>query len=187
MPKNYLSNDMNALEIKDCLDSMMILVDTREQPSARASKRYASFGCPYRRQKLEYGDYTYNFRLPDGKWLYEADTSVDGIVCIERKMNLEELSGCFCQQRDRFKREFERAMDSCATIYLLVEDASWEKIINHRYRTKFEPKAFLASLTAWSARYGLKIIFIQHELSGRIIKEILYRELKERLEIGYYG
>lgn len=178
---------MNPIEIKDCLDSMIILVDTREQPSSRAIKRYESFGCPYERKKLEYGDYTYNFKLPDGKWLFEPDMKVEGHAIIERKMNLEELSGCFCQQRDRFRREFERACQSSAKIHLLIEDASYEKIINHRYKTKFEPNAFLASLTAWSARYGISVEFIQHELSGRLIKEILYRELKERLEAAFYG
>lgn len=178
---------MDRLEIEACLESMEILVDTREQPSQRASKRYQSFGCPYKRQTLDYGDYTYNFRLPNNKWLYEPQEHAEGHCVIERKMSLEELSGCFCQQRDRFRREFERAHQNGARIYLLVEDATWEKILNHGYKTKFNPNAFLATLTAWSIRYDLKIVFCKKETSGKLIKEILYRELKERLENGFYG
>jgi hypothetical protein len=35
--------------------------------------------------------------------------------------------------------------------------------------------------------YQIKPIFIHKELSGQMIYEILYRELKERLESGMYG
>lgn len=178
---------MEIFEIEECLKSLSILVDTREQPSERALQRYESFGVPYRRQTLQYGDYTYNFVLPNGMEYFQNDTTVSGDVIIERKKDLEELSQCFCQSRDRFRREFERASDANATIYLLVEDASWEKLIRGKYNTKFNSKAFFASLTAWIARYNLKPIFCRHEVSGELIKEILYRELKDRLERGVYG
>ena len=135
---------------------------------------------------LDYGDYTYNFKLTDGKWLFEDVASAHGHCVIERKMNLDELSNCFCHERDRFRREFERAAENNATIYLLVEDATWENLINGKYRSKFNPKAFLSSITAWSARYHFKIVFCKHETSGKLIREILYRELKERLETGFY-
>jgi hypothetical protein len=102
-------------------------------------------------------------------------------------MSLTELSGCFCQSRDRFKTEFERATAAGASIYLLVEDATWEKLLTGKYKTRFNPAAFTASLIAWSIRYNIKPIFCRKESSGRIIKEILYRELKERLERGEYG
>lgn len=177
---------MTALEIETCLNSMTILVDTREQPSAKAQKRYESFGCSYTRTKLNYGDYTYNFTLPNGSLAYEGN-DIKPLAVIERKMNLEELSGCFCQQRSRFKAEFERARENNASIYLVVENATWEKILNGRYKTKFDKKAYLASITAYMARYNIKPIFCQEELTGKLIKEILYRELKEQLERGAYG
>ena len=58
---------MNHFEIDDCLKSMQIIVDSNEQPSKRAKKRYEAFECPYVRQKIDYGDYTYNFMFPNGK------------------------------------------------------------------------------------------------------------------------
>ena len=178
---------MDNFDIQNCLDSMFVLVDTREQPSSRSQQRLDSLGIPYTRQKLNYGDYTYNFTLPSGELLYPADVSVNGAAVVERKMNLEELSQCFCQDRDRFIAEFERISENGASAYLLIEDANIEKLIHGRYNTKFNSTAYFASLTAWMARYDCKVIFCQHELSGRVIKEVLYRELKERLEQGIYG
>ena len=178
---------MERFEIEDCLKSMEILVDTREQPSQRATDRYESFGCPWQKRTLNFGDYTYNFLLPNGEKLFSDEITVSGHAVIERKMSLTELSGCFCQSRYRFKAEFERATAAGASIYLLVEDATWEKLLTGKYKTRFNPAAFTASLIAWSIRYNIKPIFCRKESSGRIIKEILYRELKERLERGDYG
>ena len=177
---------MDYLETEAVLDSMFVLVDTREQPSARQRQRCDSLGVPYRRQTLNYGDYTYNFQI-NGNDYFPEGIAIGGDVVIERKMNLEELSVCFTSERERFKREFERIKEAGAKPYLLIEDGSWERIMNHRYNTKFAPNAFLASLTAWMSRYDCSVVFCQKEISGRLIKEILYRELKERLEHGKYG
>lgn len=175
------------MEIEECLKSMTVLCDTREQPSKRSTQRLDSLGVPYRRQTLNYADYTYNFVLPDGSELFPEGVQVNGHAVIERKMNLEELSQCFCQSRKRFKAEFERIKANNASVYLLIEDGNWEKLIHGKYKTKFNSVAFTASLTAWMSRYNVKVIFCQHEISGQLIKEILYRELKERLESGFYG
>jgi len=177
---------MQPFEIDECLKSMSIIVDSREQPSKKAERRYDLFSVPYDRHTLDYGDYTYNFTLPNGKRLFDANTSVKGHCVIERKMNLEELSQCYAQQRGRFQREFERAKENNASVYLLVENATWENLINGKYKTKLNPKAYTASITAWMARYNCKIIFCKSETSGKLIQEILYRELKERLERGFY-
>lgn len=166
--------------MQDVLSSMRILVDTREQPSQRAEKRYKSFDCPYRRQKLEFGDYSAEFTLPGGD-LRQLPAYV------ERKMSIDELAGCFTHDRKRFQAEFERASAADASGWLLVENANWENLLSGKYRSKFSEKAFLASITAWSVRYDLKLIFCKEQSSGRLIKEILYRELKERLERGVYG
>ena len=171
---------MTGPDIENCLRTITLLVDTREQPSERAKKRYKHFPCPYRRQKLDYGDYSAEFTLPDG-------TVTRISAAVERKMSLEELSGCLTHDRDRFRREFERAKQDGASVYLLVENATWENLINGKYRTKFNSNAFLASVTAWIARYDLKPIFCKAETSGKLIYEILYRETKQQLEAGEYG
>lgn len=171
---------MHPVDIENCLNSMTILVDSREQQSERAQRRYDSFLCSHRRTKLDFGDYSAEF--------IDSDNNIIQIpVAIERKMSLDELAQCFTHDRGRFEREFERAKKAGATMYLLVENATWENLINGKYRSKFNSKAYLASITAWLARYDIKPIFCKEQTSGRLISEILYRELRERLEAGVYG
>lgn len=175
---------MNPFDIEAVLDTMSILVDNREQPTDRARKRYNAFSVPYKRVTLDYGDYAANCILPSGKALYDENRRIRADVVIERKMNLDELAGCFTHGRERFRREFERAKAAGAKTYLLVENATWENLLNGKYRSKFNPKAFGASITAYMARYDMKVIMCKEETSGRIINEILYRELKELLTDG---
>lgn len=178
---------MDLFEVKNCLDSFRILVDTAEQPTDEYKRRCDSFGCPYIRQNLDFGDYTYDFMLPNGKWLHEGERAVKGDSVIERKMSLEELSGNLCQNWDRFCREFDRAAEHGSSVYLLVENATWMKIISGKYKTRFNSKAYLHRLLKLIGKYQIKPIFVSKELSGQMIYEILYREAKRRLESGEYG
>lgn len=177
---------MDIFEQDAMLQSMQILVDTREQNTERARKRYSTFGVPYSRATLSYGDYCYNAQLPNGDWLFKEGEIVAAPIVIERKMNLDELAMCFTRERDRFEREFQRAKANNARIFLLIENATWENLLNGRYRSKYNQNAFLASLAAWIIRYDLQLIFCKEETSGRLIKEFLYRDLKERIGRGEY-
>lgn len=177
---------MDIFEQDAMLQSMQILVDTREQNTERARKRYATFGVPYSRATLSYGDYCYNAQLPNGEWLFKEGEIVSAPIAIERKMNLDELAMCFTRERDRFEREFQRAKANNARIFLLIENATWENLLNGKYRSRYNQNAFLASLAAWIIRYDLQLIFCKEETSGRLIKEFLYRDLKERIGRGDY-
>ena len=178
---------MQQNEKKNVLASMVILVDRREQPTERAQRRYKSFSVPYRRATLSYGDYSYNVQLPDGRWLFDEAQTISPIVAIERKMNLDELASCFTHTRERFEKEFKRANDQKARIILLVENASWENLMNGKYSSKFNQNAFFASLCSWIVRYDIQLVFCKEETSGRIIQELLYRDLKNRIENDQIG
>lgn len=177
---------MDIFDQKAVLNSMVVLRDSREQDTPRARKRYEAFGVPCERATLSFGDYTYNATLPGGEKLYDTSRTVSPTFILERKMNLDELASCFTHSRARFQREFERAIEKRAKIILLVEDATWENLMNGRYRSKFRPEAFFASITAWMVRYDISVVFCKEESSGRIIKELCYRHLKEQLERGVY-
>ncbi len=177
---------MDHFEVEEILQTFQIVADTREQNTPKASDRFKAFGVPVQRATLNYGDYCGNIVLPSGK-LYDASARISARCCIERKMSLDELAQCFTRGRDRFKREFARASEQNAKVYLLVENGSWEAIQYHRYRSKYNPTAFRASLIAWSGRYNLTPIFCRAETSGGLIKEIMYRDMKERLERGEFG
>ena len=177
---------MNPIEIEEVLNTFMIYCDSREQPTERAAKRYKAFGVPYERAKLDYGDYTYNVQLPNGRLLFDKDKPIYPLATVERKESLDELASCLTHSRDRFEREFQRAKNHNARVFLLVENASWENLLTGRYRSKFNPKAFFASLCAWSVRYDLQLVFCKEETSGKVIKELLYRDLKDRAEKGEF-
>lgn len=137
--------------------------------------------CPSARCKLDFGDYSASFEL-DGK-VY----SLTQKVAVERKMSLGELCQCFGQNRARFEREFERARKAGARLYLLVEDATWERAYAGAYRSRMSPQSLTASLCTWLARYDCRLIFCDPETSGYLIKDILYREGKERMERGEFN
>ena len=177
---------MHPAEIEEVLASFKILVDTREQPTARAKKRYERFGCPHERVALSFGDYAANAKLPNGEWIHDIRKTVVPKCAIERKMALSELAYCFCQGRKRFIAEFERAKENGARIYLLVENASWAALFLGRYRSKMSPVAFSASVITFMVRYNLNLIFCNENETPRLIRDILYRDLKERLERGEY-
>lgn len=158
---------------------MTLIVDTREQDTDRLRRRIRQTGLSFVRQKLDFGDYSAKTTLDNG-----TEFDISSSVSIERKMNLDELCACYCKGRKRFTREFERAKLAGAKVYLLIENANWEKAYNGSYRSKMSPQALTASMFAWLARYNCQIIFCKEETSGKIIREILYREMKERLENG---
>ena len=168
---------MTPFELEASLDSMVLLVDTREQPTKKLTGRIKLTGLPYKRKKLDQGDYSCACLLPDGTELDFSDK-----VVIERKMDLDELCTCFGRERKRFEREFERAASKGCRIYLLVEDATWEKVYNGKYRSQFTPQALIASIDAFRARYRMQLDFCKAETTGKLIRDILYRELKEYLE-----
>jgi len=177
---------MTHFEEMNILNSMEILVDTREQATSKAMQRYNSFGVPYSRATLSYGDYAANFKLLDGSMLHDTSKTIHPFCAVERKMNLDELAQCFTHSRERFEREFQRATEKGCFIHLICEEGSFEKIEGHKYNSKFPPKAFLASITAWQRRYNIHFHFCSSLETGHLIKEFLYRDMKERLEKGEF-
>lgn len=173
---------MKRSELNKIIESFSIIVDTREQMTQRSEQRYAAMG-EVSRATLDYGDYTYNLMLPDGP-LHDTSVRIKPKCVVERKQNLDELAMCFTRSRDRFRREFDRAAAAGAKIFLLTENASIDMIAAGQYRSRFQPKAFMASLLSWSIRYNMVPIFCDMKSSGRLIREILFRDMKERLEGG---
>ena len=95
---------------------MVCLIDSREQDTIRARKRIQTIGLPVQRKALPFGDYSAFCTLPNGE-VY----SLENLVSIERKMNLAEIAMCYTRERLRFKREYERARDAGAQVYLQIE------------------------------------------------------------------
>lgn len=163
---------MHPVEVKTALESMVCLVDTREQDTPRLRARLKEIGCPWERKKLNFGDYSVKCDAID----------LSETIAVERKMDLDELCNCYCKERKRFEREFERAKQAGAKVYLLIEDGSWEDAYSGKYRSRMSPESLVASIQAWLARYNCQVIFCRQHTTGKLIHDILYRELKEALE-----
>ena len=168
---------MTPFEVKKALEGAELLLDSREQNTMKLRRRLKDIGWEYQKIKLDFGDYSARFPLPGGDWLDLRDS-----VAIERKMSIDEAAQCFTKGRGRFQREFERAQEQGARLYLLIENGSIDDILDGKYRTQVTSNALIASFLAWIARYRCQLIFCSSARSGELIREILYREGKERLE-----
>lgn len=166
---------MEPWAIDQALSEMVLLYDTREQPTAKLKRRLADFEGKSKRVTLQFGDYSVGYY--DGGQM----VSLQNQIVVERKCSLDELAMCLGKQRDRFEQEFLRAADKGARIYLLVENASWEKLFAGDYRSRMSPQSLIGSLIAWSARYNLNVIFCKAETTGKLLRKIFQYNLHELL------
>lgn len=161
--KNYR---FSVEELKKLSRGIVVLVDSRENRNDHILDYFNKQGITYRVSKLEYGDYS--FMIPTeaaGEDIYFHKD-----ICIERKASLEELSGNFTRERDRFEKEFLKAGNDRVKVYLMIEaPGGYSDIIGHKYRTDFTPAAFMASLKTWEHRFDTNVQFISPEYAGYYI------------------
>lgn len=165
---------MTNKEISDILNNITIIIDTRENKYQHITKYLDEIKISYEFEKLKSGDYT--FILPN-----YPELNIDRKFLVERKANLSELAGNFTTGRDRFQREFER-LDDDEKIHLVLESSSWKKLYNGTYRSKLNPRSFVASLLTWSIRYDIPVWMVETGESPELIYRILYYELYEFLK-----
>jgi len=168
-------------EIKELLKSMTIIIDSNEQVFDHISDWFDKKKIPYIKKKLDFCDYS--FYLPANSELgIERNLYFDKKISIERKRNLEEISTNLGSGRTQFENEFIR---STGKIHLLIENASYEDIINHKYRTEYKPVSFLASLHSFADRYNFSINFLKdNKYSGQFIYLTFYYFLRNYLLNG---
>lgn len=162
--------------MENILQTMFLLVDTREQPTEQYYKRLDSVGVPYRRQKLDFGDYSCGYLASDG-----FEVLLDKEIVIERKMSLDEICTNFTKGRDRFAREFERAANSSAKVHLIVENGNYEKILKGTYRSKLNSNSLLASFMAFADRYNISVHFCKPDTTPTLINKIFYHHIRNKL------
>jgi ERCC4-type nuclease len=150
--------------------SFTITVDTREQqPWDFRSVVIAAVPFEVVTAALETGDYA---ALGDSLLAKPADQAV-----IERK-SLVDLYHSVSQGRVRLEAEFKR-MQAYGYAALVVEaDLATVMRPNDalRHKTYMQPKALLASLLAWSQRYGVHL----HFCPDRLFAERFTHRLLER-------
>lgn len=166
-------------EIKKLMGNIVIIVDTREQENQHILDYFDKKKVKYEVKKLDAGDYSIKINA-----MPELGLSRDCYipVTIEKKNSIDELASSF-KDRTRFEAEFIRAVGSGTKILLMVEDpAGYENIINHKYRSEYEPKALLGSLLAFESRYDFTTMFVNKKYSGNRIYHTLRYHLYDYLK-----
>lgn len=154
------------------LKDMVIQVDNREKKNQHILDYFDKEGIPYEVVKMDTADYT--FILPN-----YPNLNLDKSVLVERKNSLDEISQNFTKHRERFVAEFERV--TTEDLHLVIEGATFRKLLAGSYRSKFPPKSFLASLLTFSIRYNTQVWMPNKADSPHVIYNILYYGLREKI------
>lgn len=161
-------------EITDALKELTVIADSREQNNTNILQYFDSKKIPYITRKLDTADYSAML----------GDMTLERDVVIEKKNGLNELTGNFTADRQRFEDEFTRAKAEGLKVFLLIENASWSDIFLHNYQSKLAPKSLIASLLSWQVRYNITVMFCKPSETGQIIYGILYYAAREALKKG---
>lgn len=153
MIKNYRYTDK---EIKQIVDSMVILVDTREKCNAHILNFFDKKKIPYKSKALNKGDYSFYIAKNPELGIIK-DVYFDNEIVIERKASLEELSGNLTKNRDRFEHELSLAPKNKV---LLIENYDFEDLVDGNYDTNYNKKSFLASIFTFWHRYNIPVFFM---------------------------
>lgn len=175
MLKHYKYTDKEKTSL---LRSIVILVDTREQKNSHITEYFDRKKIPWKSKALNNGDYS--FYIPQNSDLnIDRDMYFDNEIIVERKNSADELAGNFTKHRTRFEEEMATFSGKK---YLLIENSTYDDIVNGKYRSEYAAKSYLATLHTFNHRYSLEIMFMpQSEMSGLWIYSTFMYWLREKL------
>lgn len=166
MQKHYTEK-----ELKDKLDGLALISDSRENVNGHIIKYFESKNVPIISRKLDVGDYSCQI----------GDITFERSFVVERKANLDEICGNLTSDRNRFEREFLRAKAFGVKVFLVIENATWSDVYLQNYRSKLSAKSLLASLLSWQTRFNVTILFCEPQNTAKLIHGILYYAAREEL------
>jgi ERCC4-type nuclease len=131
----------------------VIIIDTREK-TMWFSDYCDATGIPWKRQKLNYGDYGVEINGSIGKFT------------VEKKMDLNEIATNFLPKNiERFKREFERSGGNMAVVTV----GNYEDIATRKYDHGVHPRLFLSKLRQFKETYGTEFFFVTENTANFIV------------------
>jgi ERCC4-type nuclease len=160
---------------------MCILIDNREKPdkNTHITDYLEKKKIKYKRMTLNNGDYSVMIEACP-EYGINVDTYFHHEIAIERKKDLEEISGNFSTARDRIEKEFSLYKGNMT---LLIEGANYHDIINHNYTTSYVPKSFLGTLHSFCTRYNIALIFMpDNRFTGDYMSRRFYYFLRNILK-----
>lgn len=170
-------------EIEEILKTMKIVIDTRENVNGHILDYLHQKGVQVKNQKVDHGDY--GCMIPKNDELgIPRDIYLNSFV--ERKAHIDEITGNLQKDtRQAFENELIRSQNS--RFVLLVEDKDgYSKMINGKYRSRYNPLALLGTLNTFKARYGFEIVYLDNKFSGNWIYHHFYYQMKNYLKRGAF-
>lgn len=146
-----------------------ILIDKREK-MLHIKNKFEELGTHFRMQNLNYGDYGIVI-IPNPIIGNEEEILMK--VSVERKNGLDELAMNLTSDNKRFYREMERCLKDKGTMVIMIENCTYNDIVEHNYRSELKPKAFLGLLHSLTAKYGVQFIFIPRDTSSLFVYNFL--------------
>lgn len=173
-----MSKKLSSDQIKAIIDTMVIVVDSREKVNSHIIDAFDKYGITWVQEKLESGDYTayvpQNPPLGVDEWIDLRDE-----LCIERKASCDEIIQNLTRNKERFCREFER---STADIPILIED-SFENAVKGNYRSQITPKAFLGALFSFCDKNSTFFYFMEDKKHSALwIYDMLKYRVRNKLK-----
>lgn len=165
---------MTEKQIAEIMSQMVIVVDTREQKNQHILEYFNEHGIKWKSQKLDFADY--GFELP------EPYSYLNNLVVVEKKNSIDEINGNFTKGRERFHNEFKRSQEHNSKVHLVVENATWKKIMNGTYRSKIHPNSVMASIITFSQMYNLSTWFVEKSNSPMLIYNLISYGVKGLLK-----
>lgn len=151
-------------ELKELLNGMVILIDTREKQNEHITSAFEKHGVMYERRALKHGDYSFYLKANPALGIHK-DLYFDKQIVVERKANLEEISQNFTKFRANLEKEL-----ACAppTKVILIESNNYTDLVHHYYSTEYNPKSFLTSFHSFWHRYNCPMFFLQEKRDASI-------------------
>lgn len=150
--------------------NVTILVDSREKENSHILNVFKEMEINYDdKNKLDVGDYMYSYN------------GVVGDVIIERKNGLTELGRNVGKNRDRFKREFERAPKT-SKIHLIVENSTLNSIYSDSVPfSVLHPSSYISNIMAFCYKYDIQMWMLSKSNIAIHILKIFYIHHKYKL------
>ena len=158
-------------QYKELLSNMVIQIDKREKSNQHIIDWLDKNNIEYMSKSFESGDYGFMIKKNDELGFIRDTFFVDELF-IERKHDLDELAGNL--KDNAFINEIKRTKN-IEHKYIIIERGSWDDILDHKYQSQYNEKAFYRTLLKLQSKYNVKIIFTERspEMIYSICKDIL--------------
>ena len=168
---------MKEKDIKELIDTIIILVDTREHLPNHITEAFDKYDVKWERRKLKSGDYS--AILPANSKFNLDEINLEDQLVIERKMSIDELARNISVNRDRFKREFNR---TDANVILLIENNTYMDIITHNYNSKLTSNQYMGLLHSLCDEFKIPFIFKDKKESPLFIYNVFKYRIRNKLK-----